>query len=86
MGIRLFLVKYKLTEEFIKKQSLLFDPHTHKVFHSIYPQELSIYAKDMAFERALKSAQNAHMRTKSVVFCPECSFLAYKHVYLYTNK
>ena len=44
-----------------------------KFSHTPYPQELSTHAKDMAFERALKSAQNTHMRYKLVVFGLQCS-------------
>ena len=40
-----------------------------KFCHTSCPSELSIYmyAKNMAFETALKSARNTHMRHKSVV-------------------
>ena len=39
-----------------------------KFCHTPYPQELSIYAKDMAVRRALQLEQNTHMRNKLVVF------------------
>ena len=57
-----------------------------KFCHISCPWELSINAKDTPFERALKSAQNTYMRNKSVGFGLECSFLAYKSVFLDISK
>ena len=56
-----------------------------KFCHTSYPPEISINAKDTAFERALESAQNTQMRNKSVGFILECSFRMYKSVHLHTN-
>ena len=65
---------------------MLFDSHM-KFCHASYAQGLSVYSKDMAFERALKSAQNTHMRNKSIVFwfslhfaCVQICLSPYKYV------
>ena len=57
-----------------------------KFCHTSYSPELTIYEKNMAFERDLKSAQNTYMRNKSVVVGIECIILASTSVYLDTNK
>ena len=65
---------------------MLFDSNGHYgLSHVIFPRT-SIYAKDMAFESALKAVQSTHMRNKAVVFGFEYSFLAYEPVYLDSNK
>ena len=57
-----------------------------KFCHTSFPPEHSMHAKDTAFEKNFEISSNTHMRNKSVVFCLECSFSAYKYVYLGTNK
>ena len=81
MGSRPFWQKNRIAREFIENQcySTLMDI---KFCHTTYPSKLSTYEKDMAFERALKSVRNTHMRNKSNVFHLECSFLANKSVHL----
>ena len=66
LGSRLFW--YKIIRELIEKQRMLFNTHGHKVLSHVISPEISIHAKDTAFERASKSAQNTHMRNKSVGF------------------
>ena len=69
-----------MTRKFIENLGVLFDSHM-KFCHTSYAPGLSVYSKDMAFERALKSAQNTHMRNKSIVF----SFLFFFALSLRTN-
>ena len=47
------MMKYGVTKELFENHRVLFDPYMHKACQTLWSPELSMYAKDTAFEVAL---------------------------------